>query len=77
MTPYEREALLAEGLPQGIPFIRRIIEIYVQFRYAPRSEHFEDEVRYELKNNWRRLRPVLLKVWLQQRFSWRTSAGGN
>ncbi len=77
MTPYEREALLAEGLPQGIPFIRRIIEIYVQFRYAPRSEHFEDEVRYELKNNWRRLRPVLFKVWLQQRFSWRTSAGGN
>ncbi len=77
MTPYEREALMAEGLPQGIPFIRRIIEIYVQFRYAPRSEHFEDEVRYELKDNWRRLRPVLLKVWLQQRFSWRTSAGGN
>ncbi len=77
MTPYEREAVMAEGLPQGIPFIRRIIEIYVQFRYAPRSEHFEDEVRYELRNNWRRLRPVLLKVWLQQRLSWRTSAGGN
>ena len=36
LTPYEREALLAEGLPQGSPFIRRIIEIYVQFRYAPR-----------------------------------------
>lgn len=77
MTPYEREAVMAEGLPQGIPFIRRIVEIYVQFRYARRSEHFEDEVRYELKDNWRRLRPVLLKVWLQQRFSWRTSAGGN
>ena len=77
MTPYEREALLAEGLPQGFPFIRRIIEIYVQFRYAPRSEHFEDEVRHELKNNWRRLRPVLLKVWLRQRFSWRASAGGS
>ncbi|MCY3990603.1 MAG: transglutaminaseTgpA domain-containing protein [Caldilineaceae bacterium] len=77
MTPYEREALMAEGLPQGIPFVRRIIEIYVQFRYAPRSEHFEDEVRHELKDNWRRLRPILLKVWLQQRFSWRTSAGGN
>ena len=77
MTPYEREALMAEGLPQGIPFVRRIIEIYVQFRYAPRSEHFEDEVRHELKDNWRRLRPILLKVWLQQRFNWRTSAGGN
>ncbi len=77
MTPYEREALLAEGLPQGIPFIRRIIEIYVQFRYAPRPAHLADEVRYELNDNWRRLRPVLLKVWLRQRFNWRTSAGGN
>ena len=77
MTPYEREALLAEGLPQGIPFIRRIIEIYVQFRYAPRPEHLADEVRYELNNNWRRLRPVLLKAWLRQRLNWRTSAGSN
>ena len=77
MTPYEREALLAEGLPQGIPFVRRIIEIYVQFRYAPRPEHLADEVRYELNNNWRRLRPVLLKAWLRQRLSWRASAGSN
>jgi len=77
MTPYEREAQLAEGLPQGIPFIRRIIEIYVQFRYAPRPEHLADEVLTELNHNWRRLRPVLLKAWLRQRLNWRTSAGGN
>lgn len=77
LTPYEREALLAEDLPQGIPFIRRIIEIYVQFRYAPRSEQLEDEVRHELNHNWRRLRPVLLKAWVRQRLNWRVSAGGN
>ena len=77
MTPYEREALLAEGLPQGTPFIRRIIEIYVQFRYAPRPEHFADEVRLELVDNWRRLRPVLLKTWLRQRLNWRTSTRQN
>ncbi len=77
LTPYEREAQLAEGLPQGSPFIRRIIEIYVQFRYAPRPEHLGDEVRHELNDNWRQLRPVLLKAWLQRRFSWRTSAGQN
>ncbi len=77
LTPYEREALLAEGLPQGTPFIRRIIEIYVQFRYAPRPEHLADEVRVELIDNWRRLRPVLLKTWLRQRFSRRASAGQN
>ena len=77
LTPYEREALLAEGLPQGSPFIRRIIEIYVQFRYAPRPEHLGDEVRNELNANWRQLRPVLLKAWLQRRFNWRASAGRN
>ncbi len=77
LTPYEREALLAEGLPQGTPFIRRIIEIYVQFRYAPRPEHLADDVRLELIDNWRRLRPVLLKTWLRQRFNWRASAGQN
>jgi hypothetical protein len=77
LTPYEREALLAEGLPQGSPFIRRIIEIYVQFRYAPRPEHLEDEVRSELNDNWRQLRPVLLRAWLRRRFSWRASADRN
>jgi len=77
LTPYEREALLAEDLPQGIPFIRRIIEIYVQFRYAPRPEHLEDGVRLELNHNWRRLRPVLLKAWVRQRLNWRASAGGS
>ena len=77
LTPYEREALLAEGLPQGSPFIRRIIEIYVQFRYAPRPEHLEDEVRSELNDNWRQLRPVLLRAWLRRRFSWRASTGRN
>ena len=77
LTPYEREALLAKGLPQGSPFIRRIIEIYVQFRYAPRPEHLGDEVRSELNANWRQLRPVLLKAWLQRRLNWRPSAGRN
>ena len=77
LTPYEREALLAKGLPQGSPFIRRIIEIYVQFRYAPRPEHLGDEVHSELNANWRQLRPVLLKAWLQRRLNWRPSAGRN
>lgn len=77
LTPYEREALLAEGLPQGTPFIRRIIEIYVQFRYAPRPDHLADEVRHELNDNWRQLRPVLLRAWLREKLSWRPSSGRN
>jgi hypothetical protein len=67
LTPYEREALLADHLPQGSPFIRRITEIFVHFRYAPRPERQTDDVRRELSDNWRRLRPVLLRAWLRRR----------
>jgi hypothetical protein len=67
LTPYEREALLTEGLPQGSPFIRRITEIFVHFRYAPRPQRQTDDVRRELSDNWRRLRPVLLRAWLRRR----------
>ncbi len=67
LTPYEREALLADHLPQGSPFIRRITEIFVHFRYAPRPQRQTDDVRRELSDNWRRLRPVLLRAWLRRR----------
>ena len=77
LTPYEREALLAEGLPQGSPFIRRIIEIYVQFRYAPARSILRTKSGPELNDNWRQLRPVLLRAWLRRRFSWRASTGRN
>lgn len=69
LTPYERETLLAEQLPQGAPFISRITEIYVLFRYAPRPEHPPGTaVRHELNDNWRKLRPLLWKTWLRRRF---------
>ena len=69
LTPYELEALLAEQLPQASPFIERITEIYVQFRYAPRPERVADEVRHELNDNWRQLRPVLWRAWLRRRLN--------
>ena len=67
LTPYEREALLTDHLPQGSPFIRRITEIFVHFRYAPPPERQTGDVRRELSNNWRRLRPVLWRAWLRRR----------
>ena len=67
LTPYERETLLAEHLPQGSPFIKRITEIFIQFRYAPRRRRPADDGRRELNDNWRRLRPVLWKAWLRRR----------
>ena len=69
LTPYEREALLVERLPQARPFIERITEIYVQFRYAPRPERVADEIRHDLSDNWRKLRPVLWKAWLRRRLN--------
>ena len=69
LTPYERERLLVERLPQGSPFIRRITEIFVQFRYTPRPESFADDVRNELSANWRRLRPVLWRAWLRRKWN--------
>ncbi len=66
LTPYEREALLAERLPRGALFIKRITEIYVQFRYAGETPAISD-VRRELNDNWRRLRPLLWKAWLRRK----------
>ena len=67
LTPYEREALLVERLPQGSPFIRRITEIYVEFRYAGRGEERAGDVRGELNDSWRQLRPLLWRAWLRRR----------
>ena len=69
LTPYERETLLVEHLPKGTPFISRITEIFVQFRYSPRPQSFADDARQELSNNWRRLRPVLWRAWLRKRLN--------
>ncbi len=74
LTPYERSALLVEQLPQGSPFIERITEIYVQFRYAQRPGPVQEpiaphNVEQELNDNWRQLRPVLWKAWLRRKTS--------
>ena len=72
LTPYERSAILAQELPLGAPFIRRITEIYVQYRFAPRTQahavspSFDKDIS-ELQSNWQQLRPVLWRAWLDQR----------
>ncbi|MBI3960432.1 MAG: transglutaminase domain-containing protein, partial [Chloroflexi bacterium] len=66
LTPYERSAILTQELPVGAPFIQRITDIYVQFRFAPRAIQ-GGESDGELESNWRQLRPVLLRAWLERR----------
>ena len=66
LTPYERSAILTQELPLGAPFIQRITDIYVRFRFAPRSANTAKS-ESELESNWQQLRPVLLRAWLQQR----------
>lgn len=64
-TPYERARFLAQQVPTGGPFIQRITDIYVHHRFAPRRSANVHET--ELAQNWQRLRPILWRVWIQQR----------
>lgn len=72
LTPYERSAILTQELPLGAPFIQRITDIYVQFRFAPRSSHLADgrtKSDREIESNWQQLQPILLRAWLARRLS--------
>ncbi|MBX2999614.1 MAG: transglutaminase domain-containing protein [Caldilineaceae bacterium] len=67
-TPYERAAVLSQQIPTGTPFIRRITDIYVLHRFAPRrllGNH--DAVQSELAQNWQLLQPILWRTWFQKR----------
>jgi len=66
LTPYERSTILAQELPLGAPFIRRITDIYVQYRFAPRTP-LGEKSNSELESNWQQLRPILLRAWLERR----------
>ncbi|MCL4834236.1 MAG: transglutaminase-like domain-containing protein [Caldilineaceae bacterium] len=70
LTPYERSAILVRELPAGAPFIQRITDIYVSFRFAPQQRTLASGDQTDaLEGNWRQLRPVLLRAWLEQRFA--------
>ncbi len=68
LTPYERSAILAKELPVGAPFIQRITEIYVQYRFAPGTSISLTGHEPELETNWQQLRPLFLRFWFGQRF---------
>ena len=71
LTPYERSAILGQELPMGAPFIRRITDIYVQYRFAPHaSAHNRDKISRELESSWQQLRPILWRAWLDRRLGW-------
>lgn len=66
-TPYERALLFSQHVPKGTPFIRRIVDIYVHYRFAPRQQADYTNVQTELSTNWRSLRPILVRTWLERR----------
>jgi transglutaminase-like putative cysteine protease len=67
-TPYERADVLSQQIPTGTPFIRRITDIYVLHRFAPRRLlGNQDTVQSELAQNWQLLQPILWRTWLQKR----------
>ncbi|MGB5049766.1 MAG: transglutaminaseTgpA domain-containing protein [Caldilineaceae bacterium] len=70
LTPYERSAILAQEFPPGAPFIQRITDIYVQYRFAPHSPHTPSGAdESELADNWQQLRPVFWRAWLDRKLS--------
>lgn len=66
-TPYERARLLSEQIPGGAPFIQRITEIYVRHRFARHHTQVNNGVEAELVQNWERLRPILIRTWVERR----------
>jgi hypothetical protein len=66
-TPYERASLLSREIPLGAPFIGRITEAYVRYRFAPRrSVESYQAVEGELAHDWQLLRPILWRLWLKR-----------
>lgn len=75
LTPYERSAILVRELPAGAPFIERITDIYVRYRFAPPASALSQAKDEDaLVDGWKQLRPVLWRAWLEHKFS-RDGAG--
>jgi transglutaminase-like putative cysteine protease len=69
-TPYERATLLSREIPMGAPFIRRITEAYVHYRFAPRGPvKGYQAVEGELSQDWQLLRPILWRTWLDRKLN--------
>jgi transglutaminase-like putative cysteine protease len=67
-TPYERADVLSQQIPTGTPFIRRITELYVLYRFGPhRAVSNHEAVQTELAQNWQLLQPILWRTWFQKR----------
>jgi transglutaminase-like putative cysteine protease len=65
-TPYERASLFSQYIPKGTPFIRRITDIYVHHRFAPRRSTNYSDIQTELSTNWQSLRPILVRTWIER-----------
>ena len=76
-TPYERERRLAQALPEGRPFVQRITQSYVRYRFS-RQNNDDDTARFrppgsqgqaggnELGQSWQALERVLWKAWVRR-----------
>lgn len=65
-TPYEHSAYLGRALPEGRPFIQRIVDDYVTHRFASAQIRERDggwSQSEAQEENWRKLRPHLWQAW--------------
>lgn len=65
-TPYERADMLISAVPEGRSSIRNLTQFYVLREFSPGRE---DEDSHDTVNEWRTLRPLLLRQSLRRRFS--------
>lgn len=71
-TPYEQERRLSQALPEGQPFIARIIDTYVRYRFSRHGAQDDAIFRApgstgpELGQSWQALENVFWRAWLRK-----------
>lgn len=71
-TPYEQERRLSQALPEGQPFIQRIIQTYVRYRFSRHGDQDDAQFRppgstgVEVGQTWQALEGVFWRAWLRK-----------
>lgn len=74
-TPYEQAHYLGRALPEGKPFINRITDVYVRYRFAngaSQTRDFQDgtvampTAPLELPDAWKRLYQLFWRAWMRK-----------
>jgi hypothetical protein len=64
-TPLERSGQLSHALPEGKPYVQRIVGMYVEDQYAPPrplDDFYRDRRNAEADTSWKFLRPRFMRA---------------